>query len=152
MVHAAAVLSHLSIIPPLQGWAHVLYGDAAVGTVTLDFISTRSFFSCFEYRIDDEANTVAGANPNPAVLDGRWTQVCRNNNSGTIEITATTHVDVRMVYGAERDERFDWTRFYVLTPPNKDMCKNGEWQGLGFRNQGQCVRWVETGKDSRIGQ
>ena len=33
-----------------------------------------------------------------------------------------------------------------------EQCKNGGWEGLGFRNQGQCVRYVETGKDSRIGQ
>jgi len=32
------------------------------------------------------------------------------------------------------------------------QCKNGGWESLGFRNQGQCMRFVETGKDSRIGQ
>ena len=35
---------------------------------------------------------------------------------------------------------------------SKEQCKNGGWEDLGFRNQGQCLRYVETGKDSRIGQ
>lgn len=37
-------------------------------------------------------------------------------------------------------------------PTTKDECKDGGWQSpefeaLGFKNQGQCVRFVETGKD-----
>jgi len=31
----------------------------------------------------------------------------------------------------------------------KDDCKNGGWEDLGFRNQGQCIRFVNTGQDSR---
>jgi hypothetical protein len=34
-------------------------------------------------------------------------------------------------------------------PPDRDACKSGGWRGFGFRNQGQCIRFVETGKDSR---
>jgi hypothetical protein len=34
-------------------------------------------------------------------------------------------------------------------PAAKDGCRNGGWEGLGFKNQGQCIRMVETGKDSR---
>lgn len=34
-------------------------------------------------------------------------------------------------------------------PTDKDECKNGGWEAFGFKNQGQCVRFVETGKDSR---
>jgi hypothetical protein len=34
-------------------------------------------------------------------------------------------------------------------PVNKDECKNGGWEIFGFENQGQCVRFIETGKDSR---
>ncbi len=35
------------------------------------------------------------------------------------------------------------------TPGNKDDCKKGGWVLYGFRNQGQCIRFVNTGKDSR---
>lgn len=34
-------------------------------------------------------------------------------------------------------------------PLTKDDCKKGGWAQYGFKNQGQCVRFVETGKDSR---
>jgi hypothetical protein len=34
-------------------------------------------------------------------------------------------------------------------PPEKDACKDGGWELYGFRNQGQCIRFVNTGKDSR---
>ena len=34
-------------------------------------------------------------------------------------------------------------------PANKNACKKGGWAAFGFRNQGQCVRFIETGKDSR---
>jgi len=34
----------------------------------------------------------------------------------------------------------------------KEMCMDVPgWEALGFRNQGQCVRYVETGNDSREG-
>jgi hypothetical protein len=34
-------------------------------------------------------------------------------------------------------------------PVTKDECKNGGWMEFGFRNQGQCIRYVNTGQDSR---
>lgn len=37
----------------------------------------------------------------------------------------------------------------VADPTSKDDCKDGGWEAYGFRNQGQCVRFVETGEDSR---
>jgi hypothetical protein len=36
-------------------------------------------------------------------------------------------------------------------PTSKDQCKKEGWRAFGFRNQGQCIRFVNTGKDSRIG-
>jgi hypothetical protein len=37
-------------------------------------------------------------------------------------------------------------------PTTEAQCKNGGFQQFGFKNQGQCIRFIETGKDSRIGQ
>ena len=31
----------------------------------------------------------------------------------------------------------------------QDLCKNGGWESFGFKNQGQCIRFANTGKDSR---
>ncbi|MBS1241213.1 MAG: hypothetical protein H6R40_640, partial [Gemmatimonadetes bacterium] len=100
-----------------NGWARVLFVDAAVGGVTLNFVSTRGFASCFEYRIDDEAPTSSsngGNNWNPAITDGMWLYTCQNNSSLQKTFTAQGHVDIRMSFGAETDERFNWTRFYAL--------------------------------------
>jgi hypothetical protein len=39
-------------------------------------------------------------------------------------------------------------------PTNKDECKRSGWQGFGFRNQGQCVSFVnhvsDSGRPSRV--
>jgi len=37
----------------------------------------------------------------------------------------------------------------VSNPETRADCKKGGWQDYGFRNQGQCIRFVNTGKDSR---
>lgn len=34
--------------------------------------------------------------------------------------------------------------FYGLT--SKEQCKNGGYAAFGFKNQGQCIRYVNTGK------
>lgn len=35
------------------------------------------------------------------------------------------------------------------SPTDKDQCKKGGWEAYGFKNQGQCIRFVNTGQDSR---
>ena len=55
-------------------------------------------------------------NYNPLVTDGLYPYTCVSNSSKPITISADEYVEVRMVFGAEGDERFDWTRFDVLPP------------------------------------
>ena len=107
----------------------------------------RSFSACFEIRIDG-ADPLTSPHPNVAAYDdGRYMYRCLNT-TGTLEETfdAASNVDVRMAWGAERDERFDWTRFYVMNVSSKEQCQDGGWQAFGFANQGQCIRYVMTGK------
>lgn len=40
-------------------------------------------------------------------------------------------------------------RLSSADPTTKEDCKDGLWADYGFENQGQCVRFIETGKDSR---
>jgi hypothetical protein len=40
----------------------------------------------------------------------------------------------------------------VANPTMRGECKHRGWVQYGFRNQGQCVRFVQTGKDDRIGE
>jgi len=93
-----------------NGWAHVDQVSVGVGEVTLEFISTRGFASCFEYRTDGDTSQVIGVNYNTDITDGLYPFYCQNNNSSIHTISANEYVEVRMVFGAERDERFDWTR------------------------------------------
>ena len=39
--------------------------------------------------------------------------------------------------------------FVRSRPATKDDCKDDGWENYGFVNQGQCVRFIETGVDSR---
>ena len=101
-----------------NGWAHVDQLSAGIGTTDLQFISTRAFYSCFEYRTDgDITQKTSDTNYNSNITDGLYPYYCQNNNSSTHTITADEYVEVRMVFGAETDERFDWTRFDVLPVP-----------------------------------
>ena len=36
-----------------------------------------------------------------------------------------------------------------LSPESQEDCKNGGWEDFGFRNQGQCIAFVNTGRDTR---
>jgi len=55
-------------------------------------------------------------NYNTDITDGLYPYYCQSNDSSTHTINANEYVEVRMVFGAETDERFDWTRFDVLSP------------------------------------
>lgn len=99
------------------GWAHVDQLSMGIGTTDLAFISTRTFQSCFEYRSDgDTSQKISDTNYNSLITDGLYPFECMNNSTLTKTITAKSYVEVRMVFGAESDERFGWTKFYVLGP------------------------------------
>jgi hypothetical protein len=105
-----------------NGWAHVDQLSQGVGATDLKFISTRSFYSCFEYRTDgDTSQKTSDTNYNADITDGLYPYYCQNNNNSTHTITANEYVEVRMVFGAETDERFDWTRFDVLYPRTAEI-------------------------------
>lgn len=98
-----------------NGWAHVDQLSQGIGTTNLEFISTRNFYSCFEYRTDgDTSQKIGDTNYNTNVTDVLYPYYCQRNDSSTHTINANEYVEVRMVFGAETDERFDWTRFDVI--------------------------------------
>ncbi len=61
----------------------------------------------------------ARAELQPLGLDGLYPFVCVNNTTKTTTIPANDYIEVRMVFGAEADERFDWTEFDVPQPKCK---------------------------------
>ena len=54
-------------------------------------------------------------------------------------------VDNRFFFNAATDD----VVIERLDPETKDDCKKGGWEAFGFRNQGLCVSFVETGRDTR---
>jgi len=121
------------------GWAHVNVLEVGVGYITLEFVSTRRFWSCFEYRTDgDTSQKIGDDNYNPGITDGLYPYVCQNNDTSTKTLTADEYVEVRMVFGAEGDERFDWTRFDVLqpTPISIDIKPGSSPNSINLKSKG----------------
>lgn len=138
------------------GRPHVNAVPAGPGTVTLEFVNPTSSLAFFEYRIDGQT---VGTRAHPVVIgdvihpgvcvDGRPVPAPGCSSAPVVRtFQATAVVEVRLALGGERDWDFDWTPFAV-GPITKDSCKKGGWAQLGFRNQGQCIRFVNTGYDSR---
>lgn len=110
-----AVTPSTNEINKANGWAYAEQVSKGVGTTDIEFVSTRNFYSCFEYRTDgDISQKSSDTNYNTNVTDGLYPYTCVKNDTDTITIPANSYVEVRMVFGAETDERFDWTRFDVL--------------------------------------
>jgi len=134
------------------GLPHVNELSKGPGTVTLEFVNDTNSLTFFEYRIDGEI--VPGTNHPVVTGDPIYPGIsvdCRGIAVPcVVEETffADATVEVRLALGGERDWDFDWTEFTV-DPAMKDDCKKGGWETFGFANQGQCIRFVNTGKDSR---
>jgi hypothetical protein len=107
-----------------KGWAHFNAADTRVGEVEIEFVSTRNFASCFEYRSDGKDTTDPRNNFNPGIEDGLWPFVCVANSTETLTLNALEFVEIRMVFGAESDERFDWTRVDVEPVPGAHGLQN----------------------------
>lgn len=109
-------------------WAHVNELGVDVGEVTLEFVQPRSFASCFEYRTDGDTSQVIDEEhflEYYGVVDEaeglqQYPYFCLSTISTLTEtFFANEYVEIRMIFGAEGDERFDWTRFDVLPAPTK---------------------------------
>ena len=162
-----------------NGLPHVNLLDAGIGEATLEFVNETNSLTSFEVRIDGQTppgasqthpivnadgehdyNFVTGQ-LGPPPRDFVYDFVCVDNRAnphpsciagslGTRTFEADETVEVRLALGGERNWDFDWVTFEVLPDAQtKEDCKNGGWRDYGFRNQGQCIRFVVTGQDSR---
>ncbi|KAB1187556.1 hypothetical protein GJR98_05725 [Haloferax sp. MBLA0077] len=143
-----------------QNAPYVEVDDVGPGAVTLNFVNQAPGLAYFEYRADGEElgsgnhpvvnadgeHDVGGSPPRDSIYSGVGVP---SGNTETKTLEAKYYVEVRLALGGERDWDFDWVRFDVGQPETKDDCKKGGWEDYHFKNQGQCVRYVETGKDSR---
>lgn len=156
-------------IRPGQAAPYVVWADVEVGEITLRFVDPTDFSvggAFFEVRIDGETvgetdhpivNTGVEhpATGEPALIDDvihpGIALPAEDPDAEVIEtFEAEATVEVRLALGPERDFDFDWTVFHVpSTAEARDACKDGGWQELGFANQGRCIQYMNTGKDSR---
>jgi len=134
---------------------HVNFVSNDIGEVTLEFVNDTNSFAFFEYRIDGQVLTSGTAHPvvmgefiYPGVsVDGRG---IAEPVIVTRTFSASSTVEVRLALGGERDWDFDWVTFDVIPDVQaKADCLDGGWEAYGFANQGQCIRFVNTGQDSR---
>src|SRR5690606_2259448 len=124
---------------------YVIWEGIDIGEVTLRFVNHAPGLAAFEYRIDGQT---VGTNPHP-VVPNEVIHPSIGLGSGTETVRtfqAEGFVEIRLALGGERDWDFDWTLFDVPNSAEaRDACKDGGWQELGFRNQGLCIRWANTG-------
>jgi hypothetical protein len=138
-----------------NGHPHVNQVGVGIGEVTLEFVNDTNSLAFFEVRIDGVVQT--NGTPHPVVIGDfiyPGVSVDSRNIADPVIVVRTFDanetVEVRLALGGERDWDFDWVTFEVLPDAQtKEDCKNGGWEQYGFRDQGQCIRYVETGQDSR---
>ncbi len=93
---------------------HVNLVEAGVGYVILEFNMPEPYTACFEYRTDGDTSQASGSNYNPGITDGLYPFYCVTGPDTRAEtIYANEYVEVRSVFGGERDWDFNWTRFDV---------------------------------------
>lgn len=126
-----AVFPSSNAVNVTNGWANVAFVSSDFGSVTLRFSQPRGFYACFEYRVDGAAAPAGSQNYNNLVTDGLYAFECENNSSELVTIAAGQYVDVRMAFGAESDERFNWTRFYAPTGSCVFNKTNSTWTLAG---------------------
>lgn len=152
-----------------KGWAYHEVVEEA-GGVWLTLYAPRNLWSCVEYRADDEAPLVFPHTYlflSPLLADGRFRDLCGHGTSSpvqTIFIPANSHVDIRMSYGGEGDERYyEWYRYYVLkssdgsttvhSSPSPDVCNMSTVSAPNWIPYGDAnveLRWDSNGCDVHI--
>ncbi len=123
-----------------NGWAHVNEISVGVGEVTLEFVQPRNHYAGFEYRTDGDTSQVINEEhwlefygvvpPGPLQLYPSFDLATAGTQTHTIY--ANEYVEVRMMFGAEGDERFDWTRFDVLQPVKNGAGKGSLYDSVGW--------------------
>jgi hypothetical protein len=69
---------------------------------------------------------------------------------GSYTFTVTVKSDGRDDLSDSKSFTIEVSEF--ADPQTTKDCKKGGWREYGFRNQGQCIRFVRTGMDSRTGE
>lgn len=134
-------------------------GDPGPGEVTLTLINNTDFDYVFDHRADEESPSGTFSFSDDTISQGpckgrKWgpyynlTSVPANSTK-QVTVEAANKVEAQAVLGPEQNYYTCWKTFYPEQPETKGDCKSGGWEDYQFKNQGQCIRYVNTGKDSR---
>ncbi|KKR30522.1 hypothetical protein A2715_05895 [Candidatus Woesebacteria bacterium RIFCSPHIGHO2_01_FULL_39_32] len=115
------------------------------------FVDTSGWYT-FRHTFQDDGSGVLEVVMD--VLDGTETVLHTWTLSDPTDVIGTTVGGNRYGWFVTSDFGFlaiDNSEKYevVLNPVTKDDCKDGGWEAYGFSNQGLCIQYVNTGKDSR---
>ena len=97
------------------------------------------------------SGTVAGGDPydrsNPFIfeLGSGGPSVLRNIS---ISVGDVVKLEFQQLFGFGED--YVGVDLRIVAAPTKISCKNKGWQEFGFKNQGNCIQFVNTGKDKRV--
>lgn len=128
-------------------------------------------FYVYEYIFDDEG-VFEKAQYTPSEIDveyGEWNTLSivldDEHNSFVYMVNGEFAGEMADVFGGSTGDfieqvylnhynngDLDYTAYWhvgIEDPEEKMQCMKGGFEAYGFNNQGQCVRFVETGKDSR---
>ena len=133
--------------PPTEVFSGALVIPATTGAGTVD-----SFDFCIEFTtqyvhpagsnlIVEFVNTGTTAVSHPKDACGAGATGCTTRKVVAFSAGATT--------ATFADNSGLVMQFVTADPEEKVDCTEDRWLDFGFRNQGQCIRFVETGKDSR---
>jgi hypothetical protein len=93
---------------------HGPYVDAksAANKVDITFVNPNPYYACFEYRTNGDTSQATGRpNFNPEIPD-LYPYVCLASvGSSKMSFKFVSKVEVRSVFGGERDWDFNWTTF-----------------------------------------
>jgi hypothetical protein len=117
--------------------------SVGIGEAEIEFVQTPNYWGCFEYRSDGDTSQIlsenSGNNYNTAITDGLYPYVCLNGDSRTKVLNAVEYVEIRMVFGAEGDDRFDWIRVDVLSAGQSKVCNTTGFSTVTLQGNHICT-------------
>jgi hypothetical protein len=139
--------------PPTLVFSDTVQLPAALsGGTPADFDFCIPFTQAYEHPagsnlIVEVVNTSADLNPAPRDACDNLAVECTTAKVFALTSTATSG---SLASGGLIMKLVSPTPPAPLDPVTHEECFKGGWSDFNFRNQGQCVRFVETGDDSRL--
>jgi hypothetical protein len=134
-----------------QTWELTSTAQGATATVPYTYAGNHAFF-----QVTVSVQAIVNGEVVETLVNAGPTNCCSTPSNGFEYGGSYTFMNLQPgdTYGFRFGGRnFDFNNYlrgtFTVTTPSQETCKNGGWMQLGFANQGLCVSFVQTGKDSR---